>query len=93
MKKRKKEKENKIPAIPETPSLFDAEMCWQCRYIIEPGLGYEMMPEFGGYCICKGWTDSIYGDACELFQRKYGRGQIRDVDPLTKEDWDNINNM
>jgi len=76
-----------------TPSPYDSEICWQCEYISAPELGMDMLPENGGYCSCKGWTDDIFADACELFRRKFEIRLHRDVDPLIREDWDNINKM
>ena len=77
----------------KTPSPYDSKICWQCQYIIAPELGMDMMPESGGYCVCKGWTDNVFGEACELFIRKYGSRQQWVIDPITKEDWDKLNNM
>lgn len=76
-----------------TPSPNDNSICWQCQYINPSELGYDMLPDSGGHCVCKGWTDDVFGDACDLFKRKMDRLPDNDVDPMTKEDWDNINKM
>lgn len=76
-----------------TPSLYDSDVCWQCEFISSPELGIDMLPESGGYCSCKGWTDDIYVEACELFRKKSSHKQNYDVDPIIKQDWDNINKM
>jgi len=89
----KKDKSKIMVESRPTPSPFDSEICWQCHYINPPELGYDMLPESGGYCVCKGWTEDVFGEACELFRRKYGASAGDEIDPLTKEDWDQLNNM
>ncbi|MFC1732382.1 hypothetical protein ACFL6I_18920 [candidate division KSB1 bacterium] len=96
MKKQKTKRKSKRTDIEEkrpTPSPYDSEQCWQCHYIIAPGLGMDMLPEEGGHCVCKGWTEDVFGDACELFKLRYGSYKDWNIDQLTKEDWDNLNKM
>lgn len=76
-----------------TPTPNDSDTCWQCQYINPTELGLDMMPDSGGHCVCKGWTEDVFGDACDLFKKKYGRQPGQDIDPMTREDWDNLNKM
>ncbi len=85
--------EKKQEAGRYTPGPYDSKQCWQCHHIISPELGMDMLPESGGYCLCKGWTEDVFGDACELFRKKFDRFPDWGMDQITREDWDNLNNM